>query len=158
VEDAALFFHLLGAFLFVSGVVVAGVAFESARRRDSAGEIALLLSLARIGAMLVGLGMLLVLGFGLWLVHLGGWGYGAGWVDAAIALLALAAVLGAVGGRTPRRARLLAARLAADARPVSGELRGLLDDRRAILANYAAGLLLVAIVVLMVWKPGAASS
>jgi hypothetical protein len=32
---------------------VAGVAFEAARRRESPGEIAVLLSLARIGAILV---------------------------------------------------------------------------------------------------------
>lgn len=154
-EDAALFFHLVGAFLFVSGAVVAGVAFETARRRDSPGEIALLLSLARVGAILVMAGMLLVLVFGLWLVHLGEWGYGAGWVDAAIGLFVLAAALGSVGGRTPRKARLLATRLAADDQPASGELRRLLDDRRTMLANDGGGLVLLAIVVLMVWKPGA---
>jgi uncharacterized membrane protein len=155
VENAALFCHLLGAFLFVSGAVVAGVAFEGARRRSSPSEIAALLGLARIGAMLVGTGMLFVLGFGLWLVHLGDWGYGAGWVDMAIGLLAAATVLGAVGGQTPKQARLLATRLADDGQPASDELRRLLDDRRALLANYVSMLLLFAIVVLMVWKPGA---
>jgi hypothetical protein len=29
-EDAALFFHLLGALLFAAGIVLAGVAFETA--------------------------------------------------------------------------------------------------------------------------------
>jgi hypothetical protein len=33
--------------------------------------------------VLVSVGALLLLGFGLWLVHLGHAGYGAGWVDAA---------------------------------------------------------------------------
>ena len=61
-------------------------------------EIAVLLGLARIGAVLVGSGMLAVLGFGLWLVDLGDWGYGAGWVDAAIGLFAAAALLGGLGG------------------------------------------------------------
>jgi hypothetical protein len=32
-EDVALFFHLLGAFSFVTGTAIAGVAFEAARRR-----------------------------------------------------------------------------------------------------------------------------
>jgi len=155
VEDLALFFHLLGAFLFVAGTAVAGVAFESARRRESPGEIALLLGLARIGALLVVSGMVLVLAFGLWLVHLGDWGYGAGWVDAAIALLVAAALLGAAGGQTPKRARLLASRLADDGRPASSELRALLRDRRVLAVNYGSALLILAIVVLMVWKPGA---
>jgi hypothetical protein len=88
-------------------------------------------------------------------VHLGDWGYGAGWVDAAIGLLAAAAVLGAVGGQAPKRARNLATRLASERRPETAELRSLLDDRRAAVLNYASGLLVLAILVLMVWKPGA---
>jgi hypothetical protein len=31
-NDVALFFHLLGALLFVSGIVLAGAAFDVARR------------------------------------------------------------------------------------------------------------------------------
>jgi nitrite reductase (NO-forming) len=156
VDDAALFGHLLGAFLFVSGTVVAGVAFEAGRRRTTPREIALLLGLARIGAALVGVGMLAVLAFGLWLVHLGGWGYGAGWVDAAIALFVVAVALGGYGGQAPKRARQLATRLAAEGQPVNDDLRSLLADRPALVANYASALLMVAILVLMVWKPGAA--
>jgi hypothetical protein len=34
VDDVALF-HILGALAFASGIVVAGVAFEAARRRDT---------------------------------------------------------------------------------------------------------------------------
>jgi len=156
VEDVALFGHLFGAFLLVSGTVVAGVAFEAGRRRGSPDEIALLLGLARIGAALVGVGMLAALGFGLWLVHLGDWGYGAGWVDAAIALFVVAVALGGYGGQAPKRARQLATRLAHDGQPVSDELRRLLADRAAQVANYASLLLMIAVLVLMVWKPGAA--
>lgn len=157
-ESAALFVHLLGAFLFVSGTIVAGVAFEAARRRQSTGEVALLLGLARIGALLVIAGTVLVVAFGLWLVHLGDWGFGARWVDAAIGLLAVAVMLGGLGGQAPKRARRLASQLAADGQPVSLELRALLWDRRALAANYGSALLLVAILVLMVWKPGAEHS
>lgn len=127
-EDVALFGHLLGA---------------------------LLLGLARIGAALLGIGMLAVLAFGLWLVHLGGWGYGSGWIEAAIALFVAAVVLGGLGGQAPKRARQLATRLAGEGQ-VSDELRSLLANPAALLANYASVLLMVAILVLMVWKPGAA--
>lgn len=153
-----LFFHLLGAFSFVAGTIVAGVAFETARRRRTPAEIALVLGLSRIGVLLVALGTLLTLGFGLWLVHLGHWGYGAGWVDAALGLLAPALVLGAAGGRRPRRARMLAGRLAAENGQVSTELRALLDDRTTLAINYLSALLLLAIVALMVFKPGAPHS
>jgi len=157
-EDFALFFHLLGAFLFVSGSLVASIAFETARRRELPSEIALLLGLARIGALLLLGGFVLVLGFGLWLVHLGHWGYGAGWVDAAFGLLVLATVLGALGGKAPKQARMLATRLAADGQAANAALRSLLDDRRALAVNYVSALIVLAILVLMVWKPGATHS
>lgn len=77
-EDVALFLHLAGALLFVAGIALAGVAFESARRREQPAEIALLLSLTRSGVVLVAAGGLLLLGCGLWLVSLEDVGYGAG--------------------------------------------------------------------------------
>jgi hypothetical protein len=67
-NDVALFFHLLGALLFVSGSC-SPAPHRGRRKRPS--EIALLLGLTRIGVVLVGVGALLLLGFGLWLVHLG---------------------------------------------------------------------------------------
>jgi uncharacterized membrane protein len=158
VENIALFVHLLGAFSLVAGVAVASVAFEAARRRDSAAEIALLLGLTRIGVLLVGLGTLLVLVFGLWLVHLGHWGYTAGWVDGALGLLVVVAVLGTIGGQRPKRARRLATRLAAEHAPATAELRALLHDRATLVINYTSAVLLVVIVFLMVFKPGASHS
>ena len=148
-------FHLLGAFLFVGGVIVAGVAFEAARRRRRPSEIVLLLGLTRIGVLLVAFGAVIVLPFGLWLVHLGRFGYGAAWVDAALALFAAVSVLGAVGGQRPKRARKLAARLAQDDDGETPELRALLDDRVALILNYVSAAVVLAIVVLMVFKPGA---
>ena len=153
--DVALLFHLLGAFLLIGGTVVAGVAFEAARRRDQPAEIALLLGLTRAGVILVGLGTLLVLAFGLWLVRLGRWGYGSGWVVAALALFALTVVLGAAGGQRPKQARKLAVRLRDEHADSTPELRALLDDRVALTVNYVSALLLLAIIAVMVFKPGA---
>jgi uncharacterized membrane protein len=148
-ENWALVFHLLGAFLLFAGATVAAVAFEAARRSRSTAEIALLLGLTRIGVVLLGLGSVLVLAFGLWLVQLEHVGYGAGWVDAAIGLFVLMMALGGLGGRAPKRARLLA-----EAGRNGDELRRLLDDRAALAFNYVSAALAVAIVVLMVFKPG----
>ena len=145
-EDAALFCHLLGAFSLVSGAVVAAAALEAARRRESPVEIAALLGLARIGAALVGVGLLVVPIFGVWLVDLGDWG-SAGWIEAAFVLFVAAAVLGGIGGRTPREA---ARRSSRRSRAQSPELRTLLDDRRAQSMKYALGGLMLVVVVLMV--------
>ena len=152
-DDVALFFHLIGALLFVAGIVLAGVAFEFARRRDRPAEIALLVGLTRIGVVLVAVGGLLLPVFGLWLVDLGNFGYGSGWVDGAIALYVVVPVLGGLGGRRPKEARLLATRLAAKDGPMTNELRALLDNRISRAENYGSLLIVLAIVVLMVFKP-----
>jgi drug/metabolite transporter (DMT)-like permease len=144
----ALLGHLVGAFLFVAGAVLAAAASEAARRHRRVEEIAALLGLARVGAALVGGGALLLLPFGLWLVHLERRGYGAAWIDAALGLFVLAAVLGAFGGRTPKRARLLA-----ESGAPAVEVLGLLDDPLALGLNYASAVLVATILVLMVWQP-----
>ena len=149
----ALFFHILGVLLFVSGIVLAGATWEVARRREDPGQIALVLGLARIGAALVGPGSLVVLAFGLWLVELGHYGFGTGWIDAALALFAVAFVLGGYGGQRPKRARVLAAQLAGEGAPATPELRALLDDRASRAINYVSALLVVAILALMIFKP-----
>jgi uncharacterized membrane protein len=152
-DNVAVFFHLLGALLFVAGIVLVGTAFEAARRRDRPSEIALLLGLTRIGVLLVAVGGLLLPIVGLWLVHLGHFGYGSGWVDAAIGLYVIVLVLGGLGGQRPKQARQLATRLAAEQAPVNEELRALLDDRLSRAENYASLLVVLVILVLMVFKP-----
>ncbi len=152
--NVALFLHIAGALLFVSGAVVAGVAFEAARRRKETGEIALLLGLTRSGVALVGIGALLILVCGLWLVGLeDDVGYGSAWVDAALALFLLAMALGGIGGQRPKQARLLATELDREGRPATPELRALLDDPLSRAANYATAGIVVAILALMVFKP-----
>ena len=101
-----------------------------------------------------GKGVLFAAGFGLWLVALGNWGYGTPWVDAAIGLLTLVAAIGWVGGQRPKVARKLAAALTAQQLPPNTELRALLGDRLSIILNYLATAALLAIIVLMVVKPG----
>jgi uncharacterized membrane protein len=150
--NIALFFHLLGALIFFAGVVVAGVTFELARRSARAADVAALLAASRVGAIVVGGGGVLLAVFGLWLVHLGHWGYGSGWVDWAIALYAIVLVLGGAGGRGPRQARLLATQLAMQDCAVTAELRALLDDRAARTLNYGSLAIVIAIVALMVFK------
>lgn len=152
-RDTALFLHILGVLAFAAGVSVAGVAFEVARRRREPAEIALILGLARMGVRFVVVGVPTLLGFGLWLVHLEHFSLGEGWIAAAIALFGVALALGTLGGRSPRRARELAATLADRGAPMDDDLRALLDDRLSRAANYASAATVVAILALMVFKP-----
>ena len=151
--EAALFLHVLGAVLFFSGMAVAGACYLAAARRERPSEIGLLLGVTRVGVFLVAAGVILILAFGLWLVDLTGYSYGDGWIRAALALFLVSSVLGALGGRTPKQARLLAARLAREGDAPDATLRRLLRDRAALALNYAAVLAALAVLALMVFKP-----
>jgi uncharacterized membrane protein len=106
--EIALFFHILGAVLFLGGLIFVGVLFEAARRRAEPAEIALLLGVTRVGVVMVLSGAAMVLAFGLWLVDIEGIGFDAGWIQATLVLYLVSLVLGALGGRRPKEARLLA--------------------------------------------------
>jgi uncharacterized membrane protein len=153
--DWLLLFHLLGAFLFLSGSIVAGILQLAAMRRDRPSEVALLLGLTRPAVVAVGLGSLVTLALGLWLADDAGYGIGDRWVIAAIVLWVVSGALGGAGGRPMRHARELAERLAADGDRPDEQLHRAVGDRRALVLSYLSFAALVAILVLMVWKPGA---
>lgn len=151
--ELALLVHILGVLLFFGGALVAGVMFEAARRRERPSEIALLLGVSRVGALLVAAGALLTFGGGMWLAEEVDQ-FGATWLRASLALFLLSIVLGALGGQRPKRARRLARRSAGEGDAMSPELRRLLDDPLSLAANYASTALVLVILVLMVWQPG----
>jgi uncharacterized membrane protein len=151
--DWLLLVHILGAFLFLSGSVVAGVLAVAAMRREVPSEVALLLRLTRPVVVLVGIGSLVALGLGLWLAEYVGYGLDQGWVIAAIVLWAASGALAGPAGTRMRHARELAEQLAEDGDRPSEQLRLAVRDPRTHALNVVAFLLLVAILVLMVWKP-----
>ena len=69
-DEVALFLHLLGVVTLFAGMAVAAVGFEAARRRERPKEVALLLGLTRIGVVLVGVGLVLAVACGFWLLDL----------------------------------------------------------------------------------------
>ena len=137
----------------MAGATVAGVAQISALRRERPSEISLLLGLARQGVLLVNVGALGTLAFGIALAEHTDIGLGTGWVSAALTLWVVMMLLGGLGGRSARHARELAQRLAAEGDHPSEELRSLLSHRPSLLLSYASTAAIVAILVLMVWKP-----
>ena len=153
--DCLLLTHVLGAFCFLSGSLVAGILHWAAMRRDKPSEVALLLGLVRPMVVVVGVGSIVVLAFGIWLAHDAGYGVSEGWVVSAIALWAISGALAGPAGTSLRRARKLAEKLAADGNQPSEELHRAVADRRTLIFNYVSFALLLAILVLMVFKPGA---
>ncbi len=147
--------HVTGAFLLVGGGVIAAALNLVALGRDRPSEIALLFGLIRFAVVAIVVGSLLAFLFGLWLVHEAGYGYGDGWIVAALVLFVAANAMGGIGGRRDERTARLARELAAGGDAPSSELRAHVRDPLSLTLSYGSGLLLVAILALMIWKPGA---
>jgi uncharacterized membrane protein len=153
--DWLLFLHVLGAFLVLGGAVMAGVFNFAALRRERPSEIALLYKFARVAVASIGIGMGLTLVLGLWLVHHVGYGWGQTWIVLALVLWVLANALGGIGGSRERKTRELAERLAAEGDAPSAELTARLRDPVWLALSWGSGIVIVGILALMIWKPGA---
>jgi uncharacterized membrane protein len=149
-----LMLHITGAFFLVSGSVTAGVLSVLAIRAERPGETALLLRLIKVAVIVIGAGSGATLIFGIWLWHEQGFGIGTGWIWASLVLWVISNALGGMGGKHQRRARTLAEQLAAAGDAMTDELRALLRDRRGNALSWVAGVATLAILVLMIWKPG----
>ena len=150
-----LFFHVTGAFFLIGGIVIAGILNLAAIVKNRPpSEVAALFGLIRFAVPLIGLGLLLTLAIGLWLVHEVGYGYGQTWIVVAIVLWVLAGALGNVDGRYQRQTGELARRLAAAGDAPSPELWARLRNPRALAISYGSGLMAFAVLGLMIWKPG----
>jgi uncharacterized membrane protein len=152
--DWLLFLHVTGAFCVLGGAVMAGVFNLAALRSERPSEVVLLFRLARIAVGAIGVGMGLTLLFGLWLVHYLGYGWGQTWIVLALVLWVVSNALGGIGGEREKRVRRLAERLAAEGDQPSPELAARLRDPLWLGLSWGSGIAVVAILALMIWKPG----
>jgi hypothetical protein len=63
--------------------------------------------------------------------------------------------MGGAGGKGERRVRQLAERLAASGDAPNAELSAQLRDPTRLALSWGSGVLVILILVLMIWKPGA---
>ena len=153
--DWLLLFHLFGALFFFGGAAVAAVGQVGALRRRRPSEVALLLGTTRWGVVLVGLGATMTLVFGSLLVaRRGEWSLHQPWIQAAYALWLASMIVGGLGGRPARKARELAERLAREGDDPSVELDRAMRAPLPLVLSTLSGSIVLALVVLMVWKPG----
>jgi uncharacterized membrane protein len=153
--DWLLFLHVTGAFMVLGGAVIAGVFNVSALRRERPSEIALLYRLTSFAVRSISVGMVLTLVFGLWLVGHLDYGWGDAWIVTSLVLWVVASALGGVGGNRDKAARQLAERLAAEGDAPSPELSARLRDPVSLALSWGSGVVVIAILALMIWKPGA---
>ena len=152
-RDWALFLHLSGVLLFVGGSIAVTALRLLAIGKERPSESAVLLRAVRPLVPLVGSGLLLTLGAGVWLADELRVPYDSGWLQAAYVLIVWLGVGGAVAGRLDRKTRELAEREAAERETPSPELARRLRDPVALTLDASMLVATVAIVALMVWKP-----
>jgi uncharacterized membrane protein len=152
-RDWALFLHLSGVLLFVGGSIAVTALRLLAIGKERPSESAVLLRAVRPLVPLVGSGLLLTLGAGVWLADELRVPYDSGWLQAAYVLIVWLGVAGAVAGRLDRKTRELAEREAAERETPSPELARRLRDPIALTLDASMLVATVAIVALMVWKP-----
>ena len=152
-RDWALFLHLSGVLLFVGGSIAVTALRLLAIGKERPSESAVLLRAVRPLVPLVGTGLLLTLGAGVWLADELRVPYDSGWLQAAYVLIVWLGVAGAVAGRLDRKTRELAEREAAERESPSPELARRLRDPVALTLDASMLVATVAIVALMVWKP-----
>jgi uncharacterized membrane protein len=155
--DWLLFLHVFSAFALVAALTLYTVLIVSVWNKDVPGDVARLFSLQRVGDVLVGVGSIGVLVFGVWLaIDVKGYELWDGWI---IAALVLWFVMGALGARTGKiynavrdRARALVRE--GDNAP-SAELRTLVQNRQGLWLHAASVLVVLLLLIDMIFKPGA---
>ncbi|MBA3412421.1 MAG: DUF2269 family protein [Actinobacteria bacterium] len=155
--DWLLFFHVAAAFALVSAVVVFSVVSIVGWRADRPGTVVSLFRLIKVATPLVIAGSLLTLILGIWLaIYLDAYQVWDGWILASLVFWAIAQWSGKQSGRDYTRAQQLATRLVDEGKDEpSAELRSLLQSRHGLILQLITYAAVLAILVLMIYKPGA---
>jgi uncharacterized membrane protein len=156
--DWLLFLHVVSAFALVAALVLYWAIAIWGRNVDRPSESLRYFRIARPANVLVIAGTVGTLLFGIWLaIDHEDFQVWDGWILAALVLWAIAAGTGQRGGQVYAQAQKLAKQRTAEGRgdEPSAELRTLLQDRRAMWLNIASSLAVLALLVDMIYKPGA---
>jgi hypothetical protein len=156
-----LFGHLLGVVIFAAGHGISMAMLALMRRERNVDRLRAMLDMSLGGLFATYGGLLLIIGFGIWLGFAGGW-WGAGWLWTSIAILvgimALMMYMGVTYFSRIREAvGLLPYRFTRSVTlgPVAteAELAALLQSPKAGLTMTLGTLSLIALLVLMILKP-----
>ncbi len=152
--DWLLFVHVLGAFAFLGGVFALVALQIAAMRSVRASDVALFMHVGRVAEAMINAGAVVVLVLGIWLALDFDYGLDEPWIVASLVLWVVSAVLGYFGGKRYSAARREADRLAAGDDRRTPELDALLGDPAAFVINWGGTASVLAILALMVFKPG----
>jgi uncharacterized membrane protein len=156
-DDWVLALHVLAAFSLVAGMILFWVLIIVVRRIDTPAETLRLGPLAKVGNATVGVGMGGTILFGVWLAFsVGGYDIWDGWILAALVLWVVGAALGQRTGAAFMQGPVKAQELESAGQSGSNaELLALNRTQTGVLMHTLTSLVVLAIIILMIWKPGA---
>jgi hypothetical protein len=155
-NDWLLALHVLSAFALAAAIVFFWVVVLALRRAELPAEIASVGRLLPIGSIVVGIGSVGALVFGIWLaISLDGVQVWDGWVIAAIVIWVVAAETGRRSGVAyGEGAKKAAEHVAAGQTGPDAEAQALVRSSRALLLHTVATVSVILILADMIWKPG----
>jgi len=156
-DDWVLALHVLAAFSLVAGIILFWVLVVVGRRIDTPADTLRLSPLAKVGNATVGAGMGGTIVFGVWLAFsVGGYDIWDGWIIAALVLWFVGAELGRRTGAAYMQAPVKAQELESAGQSGSNaELLALNRTSTGLLLHTLTSLVVLVIIILMIWKPGA---
>jgi uncharacterized membrane protein len=156
-DDWMLALHVLSAVSFVAGTILFWVLIIAVRRTDTADGTIRMAPFVRVGnaATAIGVGGTII--FGLWLAFsVGGYEIWDGWIIAAIVLWLVAMFTGQRTDAAYRPGMTRAQELSAAGQTgPSSELLTLNRTSNGVLLHAGTSVVLLLIVLLMIFKPGA---
>jgi uncharacterized MnhB-related membrane protein len=149
--------HVLAAGVLVSALVLYSVVIASGWNLALPSEVSRLFRLARAGDVAIAVGSIGTLVLGIWLaIDSDEYQVWDGWVIAAIVLWALAMETGRRTGTVYNAARDRARALVGEGRDTPDpELGGLVRSSTGLAFHTATVVLILALLVVMIYKPGA---
>lgn len=149
--------HVLSAFSIIAALVVYSFVIAFARNLSVPSEIVRLFRISRVGDVLMAIGMLGVLVFGVWLaIDKSEYAIWDGWIIAALVLWILAGFLGGRVGRIYNGARDRARALVAEGEDApSPELNALLRSEQGLTLHVVGSFVFLLLLLDMIFKPGA---
>ncbi len=155
-NDWILSLHLLSAFALVAAMVIFWIMIVALWGTDSTSRVASLMRVSQVGIVLVAVGSLGTIIFGVWLaISVDAFDLWDGWVIAAIVLWALAVELGRRAGNGYGAAGTEAQKLAQAGTETSPLVAETFGASRALQFHAASSVLVLLILIDMIWKPGA---
>ena len=155
--DWLLFLHVFSAFALVAALVLYTVLIAVVWNKDVPGDVARLFRISKVGDILIAVGSIGVLVFGIWLaIDVDGYEVWDGWVIAALVLWLVMGALGSRTGKIYNAARDRARTLVQEGNDQpNNELRALVQDRRGLWLHIGGIITVLLLLIDMIFKPGA---